>query len=110
MTRMTWGQAILAIAGAITLGGLAGCSSQEPEAPTNNSQQEAPAPQAASPEPAVTPPAENASEPEPAAPAAKPLPAAKPITAEEQMMDDASATGMTSHVSRGQDATSGDAN
>ena len=87
---MRTGQLILAAATTLAL---AGCSGSEPEAATNNSVKEAPAPQAAAPKPVVTPPAENASE-------AAALPAEMPIAADQQMMDDASVTGMTSHVSR----------
>jgi hypothetical protein len=97
MTRITMGRLILAAAGVAALAGLGGCSGSEPEAPTNNVQQEVPAPQAAAPKPVVVaPPAENAAEP-------VAVPAEKPVAADQQMMDDASATGMTSHVSRDQE-------
>jgi hypothetical protein len=91
---MTTGRLVLAAATALAL---AGCSGEQPEATTNHAVKEAPAPQAvAAPKPVVAPPAENASE-------AVAPPAEKPVAADQQMMDDASATGMTSHVSRDQE-------
>jgi hypothetical protein len=80
---------------------LAGCSRQEPEeaAPTEaNASEVAPLPEAAPPAPLPAP-----------SPTASPTPAnpeAEPIAADEQMMDDAAATGMTARSERGgEDAT-----
>jgi hypothetical protein len=100
---MTMGRLILAAAGVAALAGLGGCSGSEPEPPTNNVEQAAPAPQAAAPKPVVTPPAENATEP-------VAVPAEKPVAADQQMMEDASATGMTSHVSRDEQPADSPAN
>jgi PBP1b-binding outer membrane lipoprotein LpoB len=84
----TW--AIAAILGGTLL--LAGCK-QHREPPVENTPTEAPKP--------VVPPKPVApaavAEPKPAAPKAKPLP---PTPEEQQVLDDADATGMTARVDR----------
>lgn len=92
---MTIKRLILAAVGVIAVTALAGCSGEKPQETTNDSQPQAPAPKPA-PKPVVAPLAENASEP-------VALPPEKPMTADQQMMDDASTTGMTAHVSRDQE-------
>ncbi len=91
---------ILASAAILALAGLAGCSKAPSEAATNEVEYNvaggnvvAPAPVAA---PPVTNLAENVSD-------ADPLPPEKPVPVDQQTLDDASATGMTSHVARDQE-------
>lgn len=89
----------LLLAGALVLPTLAGCSRKEPDAPVaeGEANEEAPAPVAAP----VLP------EPEPApAPTAAPVdntPAEAAVAPDEQMMDDATATGMTARAERGEE-------
>ncbi|HEY0271033.1 MAG TPA: hypothetical protein VGC10_08605 [Sphingomonas sp.] len=74
---------------------LAACHKQPAPAPEpDNSQVEAP-PEPPAPPPAPTPPPPVAGPPKAAAPAVKAPPAP---TADQQMLDDAAATGMTSHA------------
>ena len=71
---------------------LGACHKQQPQQPSDNQQTEAPAPveQTQAPAPEAPPP------PKPIKP--KPKAAPKP-SADQQMLDDADATGMTSHTS-----------
>jgi len=57
---------------------------------------------AAAPYPVVQVPVENAAE---NVAAVDPLPPEKPVPVDQQTLDDASATGMTSHVARGEEPT-----
>ncbi len=91
----------LLLAGALLLPTLAGCSRKEPDAPAaeGEANDEAPAPVAA---PVLPEP-----EPQPApAPTAAPVdntPAEAAVAPDEQMMDDATATGMTARAERGEE-------
>ncbi|HVF95324.1 MAG TPA: hypothetical protein VM900_13505 [Sphingomonas sp.] len=85
------------LAAALILPVLAGCSRQEPETPAaseSNAAEIAPLPAPIEPEPSPLPtptPTPSAVNPE-----------AEPIAADEQMMDDAAATGMTARSERGE--------
>jgi len=85
--------AVAAILGTTLL--LAGCK-QHQEPPVENTPTEAPKPVVA-PKPAPTPAPTPVAEPKPAAPKAKPLP---PTPEDQQVLDDADATGMTARVDR----------
>lgn len=86
---------VLLVAGAAALS-LAACSRSEPEeTPVTNEPVEAVAPL---PEPTMAPPPLPANTVE--ANAAEPLPEAEPAAPDEQMLDDASATGMTARATR----------
>ncbi len=99
-----WRVALLAGSGLLLATGLGACSgSDEPDAPIENSafDEEAPPP---TPLPAETvepapPVVENLSAVAPA----EVLPPPPPIEPDQQVLDDASATGMTSRSTRGQD-------
>jgi outer membrane biosynthesis protein TonB len=83
---------------------LGGCHKQREPEPENQTT-ETPAPVV--PEPAPAPEPVEAPTPKPVAP--KPKAAPKP-SADEQMLDDADATGMTSHANRETDASDGAGN
>lgn len=78
---------------------LAACG-KAPEQQPENQQVEAPKPVALAPKPVATP--APAPEVKPVAPKVK---AAPEPTADQQMIDDADATGMTSHTARDSDVT-----
>jgi len=91
--RMKW--PVMAMLGGALL--LAGCKQQHQEQPVENQPAEAPKPVAPPPPP---PPAEK---PKPvAAPKPKPLP---PTPEDQQVLDDADATGMTARVDRSGNAS-----
>ena len=79
---------------------VAGCHKQ-PKQPPENQAIEAPKPVA----PAPTPAPEPEKPAKPAKPVAAKVKAAPEPTADQQMIDDAEATGMTSHVSRDGDTS-----
>jgi hypothetical protein len=83
-------------AGMLVMTGLAGCSSSDNEPAAANSAEVAVPDNA----PAPTPPAPEVENTTENMSNAAEIPPEKPIAANEQMMDDASATGMTSRVSR----------
>lgn len=87
----------LLIASALLLPALAGCSRKEPDAPVAQNEVDA-APEEIA--PVATPTATPV--PTPTA-TATPSPAETPIAADEQMMDDAAATGMTARSDRDTD-------
>lgn len=99
-----WRVALLASSGLLLATGMAGCSGETPEdAPIENSafDEGAPPPTPLPEEtidaaPVVT---ENLSAPAPV----EELPPPPPIEPDQQVLDDASATGMTSRSTRGQD-------
>src|SRR5579862_5039453 len=98
MTQFNGKRLILASAAMLALAGLAGCSKAPPEQATNEVENDvAVGNNAAPPVPAVQVPVENAAE---NVAAADPLPPEKPVPVDQQTLDDASATGMTSHVAR----------
>lgn len=84
--------ALIALLAASSL--LAACSKAPEQAPENQ-QSEAPKPVAPPPKPAAKPLPAPEAKPEPVKAKAAPEP-----TADQQMIDDADATGMTSHTSR----------
>jgi hypothetical protein len=100
MTAMRTRGLILTSAAMLALAALAGCSQSQPEATTNEVVENTTATNVAAPARVVSPPvtnlAENASD-------AVPVPPDKPVPVDQQTLDDASATGMTSHVSRDQE-------
>jgi hypothetical protein len=79
--------------------GLAGCSRSQPEEATNEVETNTATNIAA---PAVPTPVANLAE-NVTVNASEALPPEKPVPVDQQTLDDASATGMTSHVSRDQD-------
>ena len=89
----------LLLAAALVLPTLAGCSRKEPDAPVEEGEapSDAPAP--------VAPPAlpEPAPAPEPSAPPVDDTPAEAAVAPDEQMMDDAAATGMTARSERAEE-------
>lgn len=89
----------LLIAAALLLPALAGCSRKEPEAPVALNEADTTPVEIA---PVETPAPAPAPAPTPTA-TATPSPAETPIAADEQMMDDAAATGMTARTQRGED-------
>lgn len=92
---------ILASAVGLSLAGLAGCSKSPPEQATNEVEDNVAASgNVATPPPVVQVPVENAAE---NVAAVDPLPPEKPVPVDQQTLDDASATGMTSHVARGEE-------
>lgn len=105
-----WRVALLAGSGLLLATGVAGCSDKAPEdAPIENSafNEEAPPP---TPLPeanfeAAPPVTENLS----AAAPAEVLPPPPPVEPDQQVLDDASATGMTSRSTRGQSSSDDDA-
>ena len=82
---------------------VAGCH-KAPEQPPENQAIEAPKPEATTPKPAPAPekPAKPA---KPAKPVAAKVKAVPEPTADQQMIDDAEATGMTSHASHDDEAS-----
>jgi hypothetical protein len=100
MTHMRIKGLILASAAVVAMAGLAGCSKAPPEQATNEAESNVAAGNAAPPPPVVQVPVENAAE---NLAAADPLPPVKPVPVDQQVLDDASATGMTSHVARGEE-------
>jgi hypothetical protein len=101
MTQANGKRLILASAGLLILAGLPGCAKAPPEEATNEVESNvASDSNTAAPAPVVQVPVENAAE---NVAAADPLPAEKPVPVDQQTLDDASATGMTSHVARDQD-------
>jgi len=93
---------ILAAVAGVALAGLAGCSKSPPEQATNEVEYNVASGNAATPPPVVQVPVENAAE---NVAAVDPLPPEKPVPVDQQTLDDASATGMTSHVARGEEPT-----
>ena len=93
---------ILASAAMLAMAGLAGCSKAPPEEATNEAEYNVAAGNAATSAPVVQVPVDNAAE-NVAENAADPLPPEKPVPVDQQTLDDASATGMTSHVARDQE-------
>ena len=91
---------ILASAALLTVAGLAGCSKAPPEEAANEAEYNVAADKAATPPPVVQVPVENAAE---NVADADPLPPEAPVPVDQQTLDDASATGMTSHVARDQE-------
>lgn len=90
---------LLLAAAALAAGGLGGCSRSEPEvAEEANAAIEQPVPDAAPPSP-VAPPS-PASAPTADANSSAALPPAAETAPDEQMLEDASATGMTARASR----------
>jgi hypothetical protein len=92
---------ILASAAVLAMAGLAGCSQSPSEQATNEVDQNVAGGNQAAPAVAPAPVdnlAENVTEN-----AADPLPPEKPVPVDQQTLDDASATGMTSHVARDQE-------
>ena len=102
MTLLKGKGLILASAVALAMPGLAGCSKAPAEAEaTNDVEYDVASDNEAAPV-AAPGPVENITE-NAAENAADPLPPEKPMTVDQQTLDDASATGMTSHVARDQD-------
>jgi hypothetical protein len=97
MTELRRGGLILASAALLAMAGLAGCSKAPPEEATNEVEHNVASGNAAAPAPVVQVPVENAAE---NVAATDPLPPEKPVPVDQQTLDDASATGMTSHVAR----------
>lgn len=100
-----WRVALLAGSGLLLATGMAGCSDKTPEdAPIENSafDEEAPPPTPLPAEnfEAAPPITENLSAPAPV----EDLPPPPPVAPDQQVLDDASATGMTSRSTRGQDS------
>lgn len=96
---------LLAIAALLSATGLSGCSGSEPDAaPIENRDEAASLP--AAPVPDVAPPATSTPTPDAAptaaANAAEPVPPETAAAPDEQMMDDATATGMTARAARDQ--------
>ena len=89
----------------VAASGLAACHKTPEQQPIENQAAEAPKPVAPPPKPAPKP----APAPVPKADPAK-VEAAPEPTADQQMLDDADATGMTSHASRGSDASNASGN
>lgn len=92
---------ILASAAVLAMVGLAGCSKAPAEQATNEVEYDVAAGNEAAPAAAPVPVenvVENVTEN-----AADPLPPEKPVPVDQQTLDDASATGMTSHVARDQE-------
>lgn len=90
----------LLLASALATGALFGCSRAEPEAET--AAEVAAEPTASQPAPAASPPTAEApaAQASTEANASAEVPPETAVAADEQMMDDASATGMTSRASR----------
>jgi hypothetical protein len=99
MTHVRVNGLTLASAAMLALAGLAGCSKSPPEQAGNETEYNVAGGNAAAPS-VVQPPVENAAE---NVAAADPLPPEKPVPVDQQTLDDASATGMTSHVARGEE-------
>jgi hypothetical protein len=74
---------------------VAGCKKHEEQPPVQNEPVAQPEPVA----PPPPPPVEPAPKPKPILPKAKPAPE---VSADQQVIDDADATGMTAHVNRAQ--------
>lgn len=90
---------LLLIAAALAAGGLGGCSRSEPEAsPEANAVIEQPVPDISSAGPVTPPPA--TAEPTADANSSAAVPPAAETAPDEQMLEDASATGMTARASR----------
>ncbi len=102
MTELRSKRLILAPAVMLAMAGLACCSKQAPEAATNEVEYNVAGGNAVAPAPVVQAPVDNAAE-NVAENASDPLPPEKPVPVDQQTLDDASATGMTSHVARDQD-------
>src|SRR3982750_3721975 len=100
MTQVRIKRLILASAAVLATAGLAGCSKSPTEEATNQAEYNAAAGKAAPPPAVVQVPVENADE---NVDADDPLPPEKPVPVDQQTLDDASATGMTSHVARDQE-------
>jgi hypothetical protein len=100
MTDLRMKRMMLASAAMLAMAGLAGCSKAPPEEATNEVEYNVAAGNAAAPAPIVQVPVENAAE---NVAEADPLPPEKPVPVDQQTLDDASATGMTSHVARDQE-------
>jgi hypothetical protein len=100
MSDVSMKRLILASAVLAAVAGLAGCSKSPPEQATNEVEYNTAGGNAATPPPVVQVPVENAAE---NVAAVDPLPPEKPVPVDQQTMDDASATGMTSHVARGEE-------
>jgi hypothetical protein len=106
MNEMKTKGLILTSAAMLAVAALVGCSQSQPEAATNEVEENTVA-NVAAPAPVVAPPVENLAE---NASDAVPVPPEKPVPVDQQTLDDASATGMTSHVSRDQEAAPPPAN
>ena len=101
MTQFNGKRLILVSAAMLALAGLVGCAKPAPEEATNEVEPDVvSSSNTAAPAPAVQVPVENAAE---NVAAVDPLPPEKPVPVDQQTLDDASATGMTSHVARDQD-------
>ncbi len=105
MMRTMWGKAMAAGGALLLAGGIAGCSNENvPDAPIENSAFDEEA------APPAEPNAEASFEPAPViadnaaamAPPAEELPPPPPVAPDQQVLDDASATGMTSRTTRDQ--------
>lgn len=104
MTMQGWRKAMAAGGAVLLLGAIAGCSGSDPEpAPIENSafDEEAPPPAEPAAEPSFEPAPVVADNSAAVAPAEE-LPPPPPIEPDQQVLDDASATGMTSRTTRDQ--------
>jgi hypothetical protein len=104
MIEVRLNRLVLASAAMLAIAGLAGCSKSPPEEATNEVEYNVAAGNAAAAPPVVQVPVENAAE---NAAAVDPLPPEKPVPVDQQTLDDASASGMTSHVARDQEPAPG---
>ena len=102
MTDLRMKRMMLASAAMLAVAGLGGCSKAPTEEATNEVEYNVASGNDAPPAPLVQVPVDNATE-NVAENAADPIPPEKPVPVDQQTLDDASATGMTSHVARDQE-------
>ena len=100
MTQVRMKQWIQVSGTLLLLAAVAGCSSSSPQEASNEVEYNVASGKVAAPPPVPVTPVENAAE---NVAAVDPLPPEKPVPVDQQTLDDASATDMTSHVARDQE-------